>query len=637
MATCVLAGWLALGVGGQVAAQVGVGPQPVAYPPAIPAPRDVAFPGVISLAVDATDTRHKLFTVHETIPAPAAGPMVLLYPAWETGSHASTASVAALAGLTVSAGGRAIQWRRDAVDMNAFHIDVPAGAASVELDFQYLTRAADGVMRPQMVNVQWPRMLLYPAGWYARGINVAAQLALPDGMKAFTSLEAGHEGAGTTVFRPTTLETLADSPVYGARHWRQAELAPAGAAPVTLDVLADRAEDLTVPDAELARLRAMVVQAGRLFGVGHFRRYEVIVSLSDDLAVGGIEHLESGENNLPAAYFTAPAGQLNNRDLIAHEYVHSWNGRFRQPADLWTPTFNQPARTSLLWVYEGQTEFWGRVLAARAGMRSRQETLDRLALDAAVTESRPGRAWKSLADSNNDPLFMIGHPVPWRDWQRREDYYPEGVMLWLEVDALIRQHSGGRRSLDDFARAFFGVDGASRVTRTYTFEDVCAALAAVEPYDWAGLLRRRLDGHDAGVLDGLAAAGWRLVYSDTPTETFSQDEAEAGATDLSYSIGLTVTDKGAVRAVAWEGPAFKAGLAPGDRIETVNGKPFSPASLKAAVAASASTPVELGYQADGTAATARIPYAGPLRYPRLERIAGAPDRLAALLAPLGPR
>jgi len=617
-----------------VAAEVGVGPQPVPYPAPIAAPRDIAFAGTITLAVDATDTRHKVFDVRESIPVQAPGPMTLLYPAWESASHAETAAVVSLAGLVIRAEGKRIAWQRDPVNVHAFHIDVPAGARTIDLEFQYVTRAADAQLLPDSALLPWHRVLLYPAGWFARDIPVAATLKLPPGLHAFSALEAERSIDDTIVYKSTSLETLTDSPVAASRYARQINLAPEGAPPFRLDLLAEHPADLAETREDLATLRALIDQAGRVFGVPHYAHYDALVTLSDQFSAGGIEHLESAEDNLPADYFTHPGQQLNNRDLIAHEYVHSWNGRFRQPADLWVPTLNEPMRDSLLWVYEGQTEFWGRVLAARSGMRSPQETLDKLALDAAVVAERPGRAWKSLADSSLDPLFVIGHPMPWRDWQRREDYYPEGVMLWLYVDALIREKSGGHKSLDDFARAFFAIDGRSRITRTYTFDDVCVALNSVTPYDWAGFLRARLESQKADVLDGLAHDGWRLTFTDTPTETFRQDEIDAGVSNLSYSIGLAVTKHGDVRTVAWQGPAFDAGLAPGVRIQSVNGKPFTPEVLAAAVRASATVPIELGFEADGRSGSARVPYRGPLRYPRLERIAGSKDRIAALLAPL---
>jgi predicted metalloprotease with PDZ domain len=554
MAGCV-AGCLAL-VSLAASAEVGVGPQPMPYPAPVAAPRDIAFAGTIALAVDATDTRHKVFEVRESIPVQAAGPMTLLYPAWEPASHAETAAVASLAGLVIRADGQRLAWQRDPVNVHAFHIDVPVAARTIDLEFQTITRAADALLLPDSALLQWHRVVLYPAGWFARNIPVAATLRLPPGLHAFSALEVERSVDDRIIYKPTSLETLTDSPVAASRYVQQVNLAPKGAPPFRLDLLAERPGDLAATSDDLAGLRSLIEQAGRVFGAPHYAHYDALVTLSDKFSAGGIEHLESAEDNLPADYFTRPDKQLNNRDLIAHEYVHSWNGRFRQPADLWTPTLNEPMRDSLLWVYEGQTEFWGRVLAARSGMRSTQETLDKLALDAAVVAARPGRSWKSLADSSLDPLSVIGHPMPWRDWQRREDYYPEGVMLWLYVDALIREKSDGRKSLDDFARAFFAIDGSSQITKTYTFDDVCAALNSVTPYDWAGFLRARLDSQKADVLDGLVRDGWQLTFTDTATETFRQDELDAGASNLGYSIGLAVTESGEVRTVAWHGPAF---------------------------------------------------------------------------------
>lgn len=609
-------------------------PQPLPYPAPIIAPRDRPFTGVVTLVVDATDIAHKRFTVRETLPVQSAGPLTLLYPAWESASHAETIPVANLAGLVVSIDGKTIGWQRDAVDMHAFHLDVPAGAHAVAVQFQYLTRAADAVMAPNLVDVQWQRLLLYPAGWFARNIPVATTLELPAGLRAFTSLDVDRASEGRVVYKPVSLETLADSPVYAGRFWQRVKLSSDGTPPVWLDLLADGPGRLAQTDDDLAGLRRLLEQTRRLLGPPHYAHYDAMVTLSDTFSAGGIEHLESGEDNLPANYFTDSSKQLNNRDLIAHEYVHSWNGKFRQPADLWTPTLNVPMRDSLLWVYEGQTEFWGRVLAARSGQRTRQETLDKLALDAAVVDARVGRRWKTLQDSNNDPIYMAGHSVPWRDWQRREDYYPEGVMLWLEVDAIMREQSHGRKSLDDFAHAFFDVENGSPITSTYTFEQVCDVLDRIVPYDWSGVLRSRLEAHDAGVLDGLRRMGWRLVYTDTPSATFLQDESDSGAIDLMASIGLSIANTGIVRAVSWDGPAFKAGVAPAARLISVNGKPYAAQLMIDAVKAAASTPVELRYEADGEVHVAIVPYRGTLRYPRLEAIPGSVDRLSDMLAPV---
>jgi predicted metalloprotease with PDZ domain len=631
----------------------GQGPQPIPLPPPIAAPRDLPFPGTLRLAVDASDTRHKVFAVREVIPVERAGPMVLLYPEWETASHAPTVSVARLAGLMIRGNGRRLEWRRDPVDVHAFHLEVPPGVEALDLEFQYLSppipRAGALEMSRNIVKVAWQSLLLYPAGWFVRDIPVAASLRLPPGFQAGTSLliaEGTAEGAGgaseQVSFAPVSLETLVDSPVYAGQYFRRIDLRRidlgvdpirGAAAPVRLDLVADDPAGLAVTPAQLDRLRALIREAEQAFGPPHYRHYDFLVSLSDLLpSSGGVEHLESSEINLAADFFQAEGKHLLDLDLMAHELAHSWNGRFRQPADLWTPNFNLPMRDSLLWVYEGLTELWGRVLAARAGLRTREQTLDALALDAATAAAHTGRAWKSLADSSSDPLSVIGHVVAWPDWQRREDYYREGVLLWLDVEGILRERTQGRKGLDDVSRAFFGGRDGDPATVTYTFEDVCAALDRVAPYDWAGYLHARLETHDdAHLLDGLTRAGYRLVYTGTPTDAFLQSETDGGATDLQASLGLAVTDDGTVKAMTWNGPAFRAGLSLGARIETVDGERYTPAALKAAVREAATKPLRLTARLDGETSEMAIDYHGTLRYPRLERIPGAPDRLEALL------
>lgn len=538
----------------------------------------------ISLDVDATDTRRGIITARETIPVQSAGGVVLMYPEWETASHAPTVPLASLTGLVMDADGQRVEWHRDPLDVHAFHVAVPAGARQLTLRLQYL--ADRGTMQTDMLSVPWQRLLLYPAGTPVGSIPVAASLRVPAGMTVVTSLDRAEPKGDLIRFASVPLDSLVDAPAYAARLVRQIDLDRQAGRPIRLDLLAHDAGDLAITADELAETRAMVVQAGHVFGPPPFRHYDAIVALDDALGPGGTEHLEEGENDLPAAYFTDPASQLNNLDLIAHEFVHAWNGRFRQPADLWTPTYNEPVGGSLLWVYEGQTEFWGRVLAARSGLRSRQDTLDKLALDAASVDNRPGRAWKSLADSTNDAVYMAGHHVAWRDWQRREDYYSEGVLVWLDVDARLRELSGGKHGLDDFAARFFHAGQAGAQVSTYTFQDVCAALDAIAHDDWPTFLRRHLDTHDtAEALAGLSRAGWRLVYTTVPTQGFREAEAETGGLDLSYSIGLAVEDDGRIDSVAWDSPAFRAGLIAGTRIRLVSGQPYSREAMSAAVSA----------------------------------------------------
>ena len=626
-----------------VTAQSALGP--IASPSAstLPYPRDHAFQGEIQLRVDATDVDHGVFRVAETIPVQSPGDMVLLYPEWETTSHSATVSAVEFASLHVKVDQHEVAWQRDHFNVHAFHVAVPLGAVTLSLQFDYLP-SSSGEIRPAMIDVPWQRVVLYPAGWYARDISVSASLELPLGFHAFTALarKTGEPTAGPIQndrtaldFAPAPLDRLIDAPVYAGRYVRTYDLSSSQPSTVHLDLLADTEDDLVVEPTALNSLHELVTQTAKVFGPPPFSRYEAFVSLSDEFRPGGgQEHLEEGENNMPAHFFSDYAHQLSNRDLIAHEYVHAWNGRYRQPAGLWSPNFNEPSDPSLLWVYEGQTEFWGRVLAARSGMRSSQETLDRLALDAALVANRSGRAWKNLADSTLDALYMPGHSPAWRDWQRREDYYPEGVILWLGVNARLRELSKGEAGLDDFGRRFFAAHGYVEPTSTYTFEDVCVNLNGIVASDWKSFLTERLFTHDTDVvMSGLERAGWRLSYVSTPTETFLQDQADAGVTDLSYSIGVQVRENGSVRAVAWDGPGFKAGLRPGVKIISVAGQPFAPAALLAAVSSSASLPIRVSVQSSGATREVVIPYAGSLRYPILERISGAPDWLTPLLKP----
>jgi predicted metalloprotease with PDZ domain len=366
-------------------------------------------------------------------------------------------------------------------------------------------------------------------------------------------------------------------------------------------------------EAQIDALRRLVHQAQLLFGARHFAHYDFLTVLGASFpGPGGIEHLESSENVLPPDFFTHPDAQLVNADLLAHEFAHSWNGRFRQPADLWTANLNVPMRGSLLWVYEGQTQFWGRVLAARAGQRTLQESLDQLAIDAADTQGRSGRAWKSLQDSSSDSLYMAGHGVTWRDWTRREDYYIEGPLLWLDVDARLRELSGGRRSLDDFARDFLGGRDGDMVTRIYTFEDLCDALDGVAHADWAAFLRARLDAHDGQLAtQGLARSGWRL-----------------------FSMGVDLNKDGEVTSVVWGSAAWRAGLVVGAKVLSVDGQPYQASEIKSAISASrADRPIELRVARGQTEYSLSLTWEGGLRYPHLERAPGTPDLLDDILQP----
>jgi predicted metalloprotease with PDZ domain len=350
----------------------------------------------------------------------------------------------------------------------------------------------------------------------------------------------------------------------------------------------------------------------------------------------GLEHHESSENGTVPTYFTEWDKNADERDLLPHEYTHSWNGKFRRPADLWTPNFNVPMRDDLLWVYEGQTQYWGFVLAARAGLLTKQQVLDAIATRAALYDHRVGREWRALQDTTNDPVFAMRRPLPWRSWQRSEDYYTEGQLMWLDADTLIREQSGGQKSLDDFAKAFFGVNNGSFAPSTYLFEDVVKTLNAVQPYDWSTFLRVRLEGHGPGApLDGITRGGYKLVYTDTPSSYFKDVEASRKVTDLTYSLGMIIAADAKLSDVLWEGPAFKIGLTVGTQIIAVNGISFDADQLKSAIkdANKTGAAVELLVKNGDRYRTVKIDYHDGLRYPHLERDGRAAGRLDEILSP----
>ena len=617
-----------------------VQPEPAPPTPPIAAPRDTPYPGAIRLAVDATDLDHRVFNVRETVPVAGPGPMTLLFPKWLPGNHSPSGPIDRFAGFVVHAGGRRLEWRRDPVDVTAFHIDVPAGATSVDLEFQHLSPTAPNQGRIEvtadMVNIEWNSVVLYPAGYYSRDITVDPSVRLPQGWGVGAALEpTGPAVAGVTTFKPVPLNTLVDSPILAGRYFQRLDLDPGGVAPVHLDLVADKPEQLVVSPAQLQVHRNLVQQAYKLYGAHHYEHYDFLLSLSDHLGGNGLEHHQSSENGRGANYFTDYEKTPGGRDLLAHEYTHSWNGKFRRAADLYTPNFNVPMRDSLMWVYEGQTQYWGYILAARAGLWNRQQFLDELASTAATYDVRIGRSWRQMQDTTNDPIVANRRPEPWRSWQRSEDYYSEGQLIWLDADTLIRERTGGKKSLDDFARAFFGVENGSYIVKTYTFDDVVGALNGVTPYDWATFLNTRLYGHGPGApLDGIKRGGYALVYTDKPSEIWKLAESERKYVDLTYSLGLTVGKEATLGDVLWDGPAFKAGLATGVQIVAVNGLAYDGDALKAAVTAAkaTTTPIELLVKSEDRYRTVRIDYHGGLRYPHLEKVAKGAASLDAIYA-----
>ena len=604
----------------------------------VPAPQDVPYaPGMLRIEVDATNLSQRIFRIRETIPV-QAGPLTLLYPRWVPGGHSPRNSLDDIAGLAFTANGRKLDWKRDTVEVGAFHLDVPAGVTEIVAEFDYLTATGPGqgrvVMTPNMLNLQFISTLLYPAGHYAHRIEFDPRVTYPAGWTAFTALDEQGRSGDTIDYADVPLDILADSPVYAGRYAKQVDLAPAGSkAPVRLGVVADAAKYLEAKPEQVETHRRMVAQALKLFGAQHYDHYQFLFSLSKQMGGNGLEHQRSSENGTDTDYFTGWKEKVGFDDLLAHEFTHSWNGKYRRPADLWTPNYNVPMQGSLLWVYEGQTQYWGNVLAARSGMRPLPAARDALALVVAnYADNRPGLQWRALQDTTNDPVIARRAPRAYRNWQMSEDYYSGGEMIWLEADALIRAKTGNRKSLDDFARAFFGVgDGEWKTQDTYDFDDVVAALDKVHPYDWARFLRERLDGK-VGLTGGLEASGWRLVYKDEPSEIAKANAGDSA--DFTYSLGLSLGKDGGIADVRWDSPAFDAGLGSGTQVIAVNGQACDKDVLADAIKAAkgGTAPIELLVKEFDRYRTVKIDWHGGLRYPHLERIAGKPDLLTPILS-----
>ena len=606
----------------------------------ISAPRDTPYLGPIAIAVDATDIEHKVFQIVETIPV-RPGPLVLLYAEWIPGSHSPTNQVKRLAGLRISAAGKSIAWQRDSANLHAFRVDVPAGVSSLEIRFQHLLSLQEdsysSVLTSTIGVISFRGAVLYPAGHDVSRIDVDASVRVPAGWRSASALRPASEGEGWVRYGRVSLETLVDSPVFAGRHSRTVDLDGGATRPVTLTVFAEEPASLAATDEQLEIHRNVVRQADRLFGARHFAHFDILLALGEDVGSVGLEHHESSENSGKPGYFTDWKRHVVDRYMIPHEFAHSWNGKFRRPRDLWAADFNTPTRNSLLWVYEGQTQYWGEVLAARSGMYSADEMRDRLAYRAAWVSSHAGRAWRSLQDTAHDGI-SIGRqqPLDWNSWQRFEDYYEEGALIWLDADTRIRELSGGARSLDDFALAFFGVQDGRVAPLLYDFKDVVGTLASVQPFDWSKLLKSQVDQINvAAPLDGLTRAGWRLGWTDQQSDYAKAVDAYFEFTDLRYSLGIRVGKQGQIAQVMWDSPAFRAGLARGPTLVAVNLREYKPDVLRAAISAAkaGSEPIDLLVKEGSQYRQVRIDYRGGLRYPRLERIEGTKDWLAAIVAP----
>ena len=608
----------------------------------VPDAADVPYPGgTMVLDIDATDTLRGVYRVTQTVPvAPGTTKLTLLFPQWLPGNHGPRGPLAELVDVTFTAGGQLLRWKRDPVEVNAFHVEVPVGAKDVTAKFIHTSplQSAEGriTMTQEMLNLQWEKMSLYPAGHYVRQIKVRPSVTVPAGWTVAGALDGLQREGNRWSWGEHSYEVLVDSPLFAGKHFAKWDLGQN----VTLNVVADKAEQLAAKPEQIELHRNLVTEARLAFGANHFDRYEFLLALTDRMGGIGLEHHRSSENQLEPVAFTEWEKYEWDRNLLPHEYAHSWIGKFRRPARLWTPDYRQPMQGDLLWTYEGQDQFWGSVLAARSGLQGKDVVLGMLATWAGNFAEQPGRRWRSVEDTGSDPVFAARKPKPFASLSRSEDYYTEGALIWLEIDQVIRQGTGGKKSIDDFAKLFFGMRDGDWGQIAFENDEIITKLNKVYPHDWAKLIDQRINtpGQPAP-LKGIELGGYKLVWKEEPNPFFKGAMADAKALNLTHSIGLTLDKDAKVTATLWDGPAFKAGIVSGSTVLAVNGIGYTPDELKSAItAAKTGAPLELLTKRGDRFITYKLDYKGGLRWPWLERAAPgtAPTGLELLLMPKRP-
>ena len=606
-----------------------------------------APPGPVELTVSVPRPSQRILDVQEVMPV-RPGSLTLYYPKWIPGDHAPDGPIEEMMGLEITAGGQRIAWHRDDVDMFTFHLTVPQGVHRIDVRFQF---PADERVTPHLLGIEWNTVALYYAGCPTRAQIFRPTLVIPAAWRHASALRTEKDSGGRITFEPVPFNTLVDSPVIAGKYFREIDVTPPGS-PVHryLDLVGDDAAAIGISDAQIAGYRRLVEQEQALFHSHHYVDYHFLLTLSDYTSKGGLEHHQSSDDRARsgAKMFADADHFMLDASLLPHEYTHSWNGKFMRPAQLWQPDFERAEHGWGLWVYEGLTVYLGDMLTVRSGLWSPDTWRQVVAYRAAALAHRPGRDWRPLLDTTVGAQLVYGSTMRWSNWRRQTDFYREGQLLWLAVDMKIRTLSHDRHSIGDFARSFFGVGDGSFVTRTYTFDDVVNALNAVQPYDWGGFLHGWLEGVGAQVplLSGIEASGWRLVYTDEPNryqealENVGQGELEAQGIDEMFSMGLFLDKSGKVEDVLWNGPAFEAGLAPGMKLISVDGRPYGTQVLRDEIvrAHKDRQPLRIEAQSDGTAEVYAVHYDGGLKYPHLVRMPDRTDYLEQILAPqAGPR
>ena len=603
--------------------------------------------GPVRISVDLQEAARRIFHVRLIVPA-KPGPLTLLYPKWIPGEHAPDGPIEQLVGLKFAAGGKTIPWRRDDVELYAIHLDVPTGADAIEADYDYLSPiegdgySAGPTSDPVLAVLEWNIVVLYPAGATTDALNYEASLRLPRGWKFASALPVAKKRGDDIDFSPVSLTTLVDSPVLAGEHFRSVALATDVQPPHHLDIAADNEADLDISAEQAAAYSNLVREEGALFGARHYDHYDFLLSLTNNFSPNGLEHHQSSDERAPETTLVDASKRQYYNSLLSHEFTHSWNGKYRRPAGLATPDFEQPMKDDLLWVYEGLTQYIGEMISARAGLRTPEDYREDLALTAAYLNAWPGRTWRPLADTAVAAPFLYNvSSRNWESWRRGVDFYDEGLLIWLEADIVIRHETHGQKSLDDFCRRFYGAPSTPPKVVPYTLDDVLAALNEVLPYDWRSFFHARIDEiQDHAPIGGITVGGWRLVYNSTPNQRIQLSENVSRTIEATFTLGMRVSieggESGSLADVIPGTPAADAGLAPGMKIVSVNGTPFSQQALSDAIRETQGNrkAIVVVAQNSGFTRTYEIQYHGGDRYPHLERDPAQPDLLSDTLRPL---
>ncbi len=610
----------------------------------------------IQITADLTEGVRHLYHAEIDIPV-EPGTANFITPRWIPGTHAPGGPLADITGVVFTGNGQVLKWRRDDVQLAEFHVTVPKGVTSVHV---HLDAIVAGRVTSKMSVLEWEKLMMYPANVAVKDIPIQPSVTVPAGWGTGTALkpigtvptpvvtgvdESAHQpapGSVTTKYEVTNVEQLEDSPVITGLYFHEFPLAPEITPKHFLDVVSDLPEDSKMRPETLAEINNLVREADANYGSHHYNEYHFLLTLSDRAGGEGLEHGQSSDNGVGEKGFADDAHQLGESDLLAHEFTHSWNGKYRRPARLYQPDFATPQQGDLMWVYEGMTQYWGNVLAARAGLKSQEQYRDLLALSAAQLDNKPGREWRSTEDTATAGSLIRGGNQAWVNWRRGQDYYQEGELVWLDADVTIRKLTDNKKSLTDFVKLFLGKGGnTGPLIVGYEFPELVADLNKVVPYDWDGFLRKRImDINPRADLDGVEHGGYKLVYLDHPSRSertlSAANSRRGGGLNVWYSLGLRVTNEGTIGDIRWNGPSDQAKLAPGEKIITVNGSIFSAEALRAAIvkARTDDAAIHLMVQLEDSVMPVDINYHDGERYPVLVRAEGTPAYLDDITKPL---